>query len=260
MNLAEVEACTILKAIVGSHSLGLNVEGSDIDEMGICIEPIHEAVGLSAPFEQFVRTGPDATRLRPDLQIYGLRKFLRLALSGNPTILALLFIPSRDLLRLDATGSQLRDLRPQVVAKNAGNAFLGYMQAQRMRLTGERGQKGVRRQDLVEKHGFDTKYAMHVLRLGIQGVELLQTGWISYPVPEPQRLYLLNVRSGGLSLQEVLTRAGELEQELKDLLNGASPLQENPDSGAVEQWMIRQYLNRWKGAESPLFSSPFRST
>ena len=248
MTRDQVESCTILKAIVGSHSLGLNTPESDIDEMGICIEPIEEAIGLNAPFEQFVRTGPDATREGPDLQIYSLRKFMRLALSGNPTILALLFIPTDKLLTCDARASQLRDLIPMIISKKAGNAFLGYMQAQRQRLLGERGEKGVRRRDLEEKYGYDTKYAMHILRLGVQGVELLTTGRLTFPMAESDRAFLLGIRHGALPFNDVLTKAGELEQEVKDLLDGGSPLQEKPDAESVEKWMVQTYERVWNAA------------
>lgn len=250
MTPEEVQRCTILKSVVGSRCLGLETEESDTDEMGICVEPINEAMGLQMPFEQFVRTGPDAVREGPDLQIYGLRKFLRLALSGNPTILALLFIPADRLSYCDASGSQLRDLIPQIVSRNAGKAFLGYMQAQRMRLTGERGQKGVRRPELVEKFGYDTKYAMHVLRLGMQGLELMLTGRMQFPMDAASKEFLIGVRGGKLSLQDVLTRAGKLEHDLKGAMDsGCSPLPEESDHAAVEKWMLRTYLNKWKARE-----------
>ena len=45
-------------------------------------------------------------------------------------------------------------------------------------------------------YGFDTKYAMHMLRLGFQGVELLTTGRLSLPMREPERSFLLDVRRG----------------------------------------------------------------
>ena len=77
MTPEEADKHTILRAIVGSRGCGLETPESDVDEMGVMVEPLHEAMGLSAPFEQFVRTGPDKTREGPDLQIYGLRKFLR---------------------------------------------------------------------------------------------------------------------------------------------------------------------------------------
>jgi hypothetical protein len=34
----------------------------------------------------------------------------------------------------------------------------------------------VNRAELVEQFGYDTKYAIHTLRLGHQGVEFLETG------------------------------------------------------------------------------------
>jgi hypothetical protein len=47
------------------------------------------------------------------------------------------------------------------------------------------GQPGAHtnRPELVAVHGYDTKYAMHALRLGLQGIELLSTGRITLPVP-----------------------------------------------------------------------------
>lgn len=245
----QVDSCTIIRAVVGSKCLGLDIPESDTDEMGICVEPLSEAVGLDAPFEQFVRTGPDERREGPDLQIYGLRKYVKLALSGNPTILALLFIPTEFISVIDAKGTQLRDMRGSIISRHAGKAFLGYMQAQRMRLVGERGQKRIKRPELEEKFGFDTKYAMHVLRLGMQGVELLTTGNLNFPMSREEIDYLYGVREGAESLQAVLTKAGELEAELKLLLDN-SPLPAEPNRAMVEDWMLTTYIRSWTAAQT----------
>jgi hypothetical protein len=37
---------------------------------------------------------------------------------------------------------------------------------------------------------------MHALRLGLQGLELLTTGRITLPVPEPYCAYLRSIRRG----------------------------------------------------------------
>src|SRR5205809_968841 len=65
--------------------------------------------------------------------------------------------------------------------------------------------------------GYDTKYAMHMVRLGFQGVELLETGRITLPMPAAQRGFTMAIRRGEVDLNEVLTRAGELEQRISDL-------------------------------------------
>ena len=93
-------------------------------------------------------------------------------------------------------------------------------------------------------YGFDTKYAMHMLRLGFQGIELLTTGRLSLPMREPAPSFLLDVRRGKVSEQDCLTRAGELEQELSDLAT-VSPLGEEPDDERVGKWVLDAYRRRW---------------
>jgi hypothetical protein len=207
VNRETAERCTILRGLVGSTVHGLNVNDGieDRDEMGICVEPLEEAMALWAPFEQFIyrtaaeRKGRDDVRSTAgdlDLTIYSRRKWTRLALKGNPTIMLLLFTPEEQLMYCDELGAELRALMPSVVSRRVQGPFLGYLQAQKQRLTGERGQKRIHRPELEEMYGFDTKYAMHMLRLGFQGVELLTTGRLSLPMREPARSFLLDVRRG----------------------------------------------------------------
>jgi hypothetical protein len=122
------------------------------------------------------------------------------------------------------------------------------MESQRQRLLGERGQKKVNRPELEEKYGYDTKYAMHILRLGEQGVELLETGRITLPMPEKVRGMIMDVRLGKVELNDVLQWAGGLERHLKDLLDDA-PIREHPDREYVETWMVDTYFQTWKARE-----------
>jgi uncharacterized protein len=154
----------------------------------------------------------------------------------------LLFTPDDQLVYCD--GAELRALTPSIVSRRVQGPFLGYLQAQKQRLTGERGQKRIHRPELEEMYGFDTKYAMHMLRLGFQGVELLTTGRLNLPMREPARSFLLDVRRAKVSEQECLTRAGELEQELSDLA-AMSPLAEEPNEERVGKWVLDAYRRRW---------------
>jgi hypothetical protein len=255
MDRITAERTTILRGLVGSTVHGLNVNDGieDRDEMGICVEPLEDALAIWAPFEQFIyrsaaeREGRHDARSSAgdlDLTIYSLRKWMRLALRGNPTILLLLFTPDDQLVSCDPLGRELRALAPSIVSRRVQGPYLGYLQAQKQRLTGERGQKNVHRPELEAMYGFDTKYAMHMLRLGFQGVELLTTGRLSLPMREPERSFLLDVRRGKVSEQQCLTRAGELERELSDLAT-ASPLPEGPDEARLERWMLEAYRSRW---------------
>jgi predicted nucleotidyltransferase len=251
---AMAEKNTILRVPAGSNLHGLHLPGKDDrDEVGICMETIEAFAGF-APFEQYIyrtaaeREGKHDAPSQPgdlDLTIFSLRKFLRLAMQGNPQILQCLFVPLPLCISRNPLGQALQeDIAPLIVSRQAGARYLGYLEAQRQRLMGERGQKKVNRPELEEKYGFDTKYAMHILRLGFQGVELMSTGKLTLPMPEKDRAFTYATRLGEVPLQDVLTKAGELEREIKDLsLSG--PLMESPAREDVENWMITRYWHWW---------------
>jgi predicted nucleotidyltransferase len=239
----------IIRTLVGSTIHGLELAGTDDrDEMGVCIEPPDYVAGLKR-FETYVfRTKPEGVRSEAgdlDLVVHSLRKFARLALKGNPTVLLLLFVPPDELLLRTRLGDDLQALAPAFVSREAGKAFLGYLTAQKERLLGERGQLRVKRPELVDQHGYDTKYAMHMLRLGYQGRELLETGRISLPMREAERTRVFAVRRGEVPFNDVLTEIGQLERDLTDLLD-ASPLAAVPDHAAVNDFLVRAHLSHWE--------------
>ena len=154
MNSAEiVERGTILRATVGSTVHGLHHGGQDDrDEMAVFVEPPEYLLGLARAqgirgglygFEHYVeRTQPEGARSGPgdlDLVTYSLRKFLRLATAGNPTVLLLLFSPPESLLVCTERGRALRELAPAIVSRRAGPRYVGYLRAQKERLVGARG-------------------------------------------------------------------------------------------------------------------------
>ena len=248
------ERTTILRVPAGSNLHGLNVPGTDdTDEVGVCIEDIGAAVGFSE-FEQYIYRSAAEREGRHDapsqagdldLTIFSLRKFLRLAMQGNPQIIQCLFVPTDLCTIRDARGAKLQEMAPLVVSRQAGARYLGYLESQRQRLLGERGQKKVNRPELERQFGFDTKYAMHILRLGFQGVELLSTGRLTLPMREEDRAFTYATRLGEVPLQDVLTKAGDLERQIKDLLLDA-PVPALPAREEIEAWMTRVYLEAWK--------------
>jgi len=234
----------IMLGIVGSTLHGLNVLGQDDhDEMGICIEPPEYVIGLKQ-FEQHVfRTKPEGIRSEAgdtDRTIYSLRKYVRLALKGNPTVQLLLYHPTPNPILPPAIELQRNAWR--FISRRAGQAFLGYLVAQKQRLLGERGQMDIHRPELVEKYGYDTKYAMHMLRLGYQGVELLENRLISLPMREPDRKFIYDVRCGKHELDTVFTRTGQLEKDIEDLLD---TVPSEPDYEWANSYLIRTYLEWW---------------
>ena len=236
----------ILRTTVGSVVHGLSNPGTDDrDEMGVCIEPPEYLLGFRR-FEHFVyRTQPEGMPSGPgdlDLTVYGLRKFCRLALKGSPTTLLPLFVAGENLLVSSPAGEELRALAPAFVARSTGRAFLGYLTNQRRGLTGER--HATRTRELSARHGYDTKYAMHALRIAVQGIELVTTGRVTLPVPEPDRSVLRAVRAGELPLDDVLARIDGAAAQLEEVTADAQ-LPAKPDVARVDAFLVRTYLEAW---------------
>jgi hypothetical protein len=254
-----VEGATILRGTVGSTAHGLHHGGQDDrDEMAVFVEPPEYLIGLALarkpgvrrPFrlEHWVqRTQPEGARSGPgdlDLVAYSLRKYLRLAMKGHPTVLLLLFVPDELTQAQTELGKELRGLAPAIVSRKAGRATLGYLRAQKERLLGQRGQLRVNRPELIEAHGFDTKYAMHAARLGHQGLELLATGRLTLPLPEPARSEVMAIRLGERSLGEAVAEIELVERQLVEAIEG-SPLPEEPDHAAVDAFLVDAYRRSW---------------
>lgn len=248
----------ILRGVVGSTAHGLVLEGKDDrDEMGVCVEARRNILGL-AQYEQSIFRSAAEREHRSDapsqpgdldLVMYGLRKYVRLALNGNPTILALLFLPPPSLITCESLGQALRKRAGIFASKRAGAAFIGYFVAQKQRLLGKRGQKRVHRPDLVEVHGYDTKYAMHMLRLGYQGIEYMMNGRLTLPMPDLERSMLMQVRRGKMSLGEVLALADDLDARLLHARDH-SPLPPEPNRHAADLFLIDAYESSWHGGQS----------
>jgi uncharacterized protein len=255
----------ILRVQAGSGVHGTAVTGQDDrDEMGVCLEPAPFVAGLarvpsgiggqgpSVRFEQYERhtawdrPGGLANRSGAgdlDVVIYSARKWARLALAGNPTVLLVLFVPDEEVVIRNEAGAELVANAHRFVSRLAAGRFLGYLRAQKRAMAGEAGAH-TNRPELVAIHGYDTKYAMHALRLGLQGAELLTTGHITPPIPEPHRAYLRSIRRGQLPLAEVLGAIMRAETQLAQLHDSpAIPAQ--PDRRWVDDWLHRSYLNSW---------------
>lgn len=244
----------IIRVLVGSGVHGVAIEGTDDrDEMGVYIERPEQLLGLDKADGSYVsRTQPDGARSGPgdlDLNLYSLRRFMSLATQGNPSILVLLYTTGDAVLHETALGEELRAMRDRIVSFNAAHRFLGYLDGQRQRMTGEGPRKNrvPNRPELVEAHGYDTKYASHALRLGLQGVELVRTGSLSLPMPEEDRQRVLAMKRGEFTYGQSLIAIDTVRNYLAALIErpAESPLRETPDFAAINDWMIRAHQLWW---------------
>lgn len=220
--------------------------------MGICIEPPECVIGMDdfeqhqarwhedgTPIPEGQRSGPGDT----DYVCYSLRKFAKLAAQGNPTVLITLWAPDDQVLFEDEFGKSLRRDPSIFLSREAGLRFAGYLESQKSKLLGERSQR-TNRPELKEKYGFDTKFAYHAVRLGIQGVEILTSGRLNLPMAEPGATWLRELRQGGYTLEETVEKIGELQYLLRHLVASAD-LPQRCDMSRVNRLLLEMHQEYW---------------
>ncbi|ALB45296.1 nucleotidyltransferase domain-containing protein [Clostridium beijerinckii] len=116
----------IYLTLSGSIGYGTNIDNSDIDLRGITIERRENIYGFQS-FEQFEDAATDTV-------IYGLRKFVSLALKGNPNILELLGTKDEHIIYMNKCGEALRKNRGLFLSKRVIHTFGNYATAQLRRL------------------------------------------------------------------------------------------------------------------------------
>lgn len=120
MNIDELKASDklIYSLIVGSTAYNLNVATSDVDESGIFMHQKDDFLSLSNP--------PDEIRGDKDTTYYELRKFLHLAATCNPTVIALLFPYPEIVLKTTPVMDHIIKNRHLFITKKAKDSFMGY--------------------------------------------------------------------------------------------------------------------------------------
>lgn len=241
----------ILRSVVGSGVHGIAIEGTDDhDEMGVYIEPPSYVLGVEKHREDYVwRTQPEGVRSGHgdiDLILYSLRKYLRLAIKGNPTVMLPLFAPEESLVLVTALGEELRSLRSAFMSQQAVERFLGYMHSQHERMLGQSKRNVPNRPELIEKYGWDVKYGSHALRLAYQGLEIASTGALTLPLPPERRERVLSVKRGEVPRAEVSQEITEVEATVRKLLDeDATPLPKTADYATINTWAIKTQRHHW---------------
>lgn len=250
----------ILRTEVGSGVHGIAIDGTDDhDEMGIYIEPPECVIGLAGPQKHYVtRTKPEGHRSGPgdtDLVMYSLRRYLGLAVAGNPTVLTPLFAPEASVYAITNIGAELREMRSLFLSQQALRKFLGYLDGQTERLQG-RGNTRVNRPELVEQYGYDTKYASHALRLGIQALEIAEHARLTLPMPEADRDRVRAMKTGCVAtIQEALAEIAAIRSRLVELLDDGIALPASPNVDQISAWSVSAHQRHW--AEKARLFKPY---
>lgn len=98
---------------------------------------------------------------------------------------------------------------------------------------------------LEEQFGYDTKHAMHLVRLLNMGEEILSTGQVNVLRPDAQ--HLLDIRGGKLTYEEVVEFAEAKDAHIREVLYKTTDLPHAPDIKLASKLLMDVQDMCWSG-------------
>ncbi len=204
----------VLQVAAGSHAYGTTDENSDTDLRGVMIPPEEYFTGL----QRFDQCKSDPDYPKADICYYDIRKFFQLAMKGNPNILEIFRSPHRTIMLPYAR--DILNMWPHMLSKQIVKSHLG-MATGHLKKMNHPGRKcGTKGKRLIELYGYNTKDAMHIIRVLGQCVEILETGELT--LPRPNLVVLLEIKNGKWPI-------GEVQETAQVLINDVKRLEERSD-------------------------------
>ena len=231
------------EVLMGSIAYGVAQPDSDWDIYGFCIPPKDmvfphlrgEIPGFGRQqqrFDQYQQHHVQVADTEYDFTIYSIIKYFQLCMDNNPNMIDSLFVPRDCVLYTTQVGEIVRDARKLFLHKGSWHKFRGYAFSQLSRLKGK--SKESKRWPSIQKHGYDIKFAYHVVRLINEVEQILVEGDIDL---RKDNAMLKSIRAGEWTEQRVRDWFATKEKDLGSLYI-SSKLQHKPDEEAIKELLL----------------------
>jgi predicted nucleotidyltransferase len=208
----------IYRCVMGSRAFGLDDDSSDTDRRGCYLPPAEVHWSLYGVPEQIEDNGNEEV-------YWELQKFISLALKANPNILECLWSPLVE--HCAPIAQELLALRRSFLSRLIYQTYNGYVASQFKKLE----------TDLRNHGSIKPKHAMHLLRLLLSGIGVMETGELNVRV-EHDRDRLLAIKHGDMTWEQADVWRLTLHQRFETAF-AHSPLPHHPDYRLVNDFLIR---------------------
>lgn len=208
----------IYRCIIGSRAYGLEGEGSDTDRRGIYLPPADLHWSLYGVPEQLENHATQEA-------YWELQKFITMALKANPNVIECLYTPLVE--TATPLARELLAIRDCFLSQMVYQTFNGYVLSQFKKI-----QVDIRNQGRVK-----WKHVMHLIRLLLMGIRILQEGVVQVRVDQ-FREELLAIKRVERNWDDIDHWRLALHQQF-DVAAKHTSLPERPDYEQANAFLVR---------------------
>jgi len=213
------------EVIMGSNAYGVSSENSDIDIYGFCVpnkntvfmeNHIRNFDPINKVFEQYTQHHIFDKNYDQefDFSIYNITKFFRLCANGNPNMIDSLFVPRRCITYSTPLAELVRENRHLFLSKKCWHTFKGYAYSQIHKMNIKVANPKSKRYESILKHGYDVKFAYHVVRLLDEVEQILTEQDLNL---ERNREQLKSIRRGEWKKEDIISYFEQKERSLEKI-------------------------------------------
>lgn len=249
----------LFEGIQGSNAYGVAVDDSDFDMVGFCVPPKDlvfphlggQINGFGRQKQRFIcyqkhhvfdKNACGGRGRQYDLNIYNIVHYFNLTMENNPNLVASLFLPSECITHTSTVGNMIREKRHIFLHKGAWHRFKGYSYSQLCKLETKNPEAGSKRAEDVEKHGYSTKFAYHLVRLLYEIEQILTTGDLDLRRNAEE---LKSIRRGEWSVEKVKNFFAAKEKALEKIYEECTILPWGPREDEIKQLLLDCLEETW---------------
>ena len=238
---------TAYMTIMGSQAYGVSADDSDLDVYGFCIPPkdlvfphlAGEIPGFGRQVQRFEQWQEHHVQdpnkaVEYDFAVYSIVKYFHLCMENNPNMIDSLFTPRNCVIHSTTISEMVRENRRMFLHKGSWHKFKGYAYAQMSKIRNKVNASNEKRAASIAEHGYDLKFAYHIVRLLNEVEQILVEGDLDL---QRNREQLKDIRRGEWTIEQVETYFETKERAL-EATYAASTLPHSPDEVAIKRLLM----------------------
>lgn len=169
-----------------------------------------------------------------DFTVYSIVKYFSLLMQNNPNMVDSIYTKKQEVLYSSPIADMVRENRHIFLHKGCWPRFTEYANTQLKKMRGKTNSDNPKRKELIEKYGYDVKFAYHIVRLLDEVEQILRDEDLNLT---RSRIKLKAIRRGEWTMDEIENYYKDREKQLIEIYE-KSNLPEKPNKEKIRTLLM----------------------